>query len=278
MSTVSIESIGPREAQKILGNNTHNRNVRAHHVDHLAAVMTEGGWSEDNGETIKIGADGVLLDGQHRLLAIVRSGVELDMLVVRGLEPFTQESLDRGARRTFGDVLKLRGESMPNDLAATLRLVVVWESGVRSAILFVGGGAQHLPSDRQMLDLLDRRPDLRECTADAKRLSREIPVLTGRVLSLLLYLTRDLDSDDSDFFFDRLASQSNVGEGEPIYELHHALRRRESSLGGSGAATSMYYALAIAVKAWNAYRLGATVSLLKFRPGGASPELFPELI
>ena len=36
------------------------------------------------------------------------------------------------------------------------------------------------------------------------------------------------------------------------------------------------YLTAILIKAWNAYRSGEEVGVLRFRPGGAHPEKFPE--
>jgi hypothetical protein len=37
-------------------------------------------------------------------------------------------------------------------------------------------------------------------------------------------------------------------------------------------------ALGLIVKAWNAYRAGEPVKVLKYRAGGDKPEPFPELI
>ena len=48
--------------------------------------MQDGKWRL-NGKTICFDSTGRLLNGQHRLSAVVRSGVTLTTVVVRGLDP-----------------------------------------------------------------------------------------------------------------------------------------------------------------------------------------------
>lgn len=99
----------PEWAQELLAHNTHNRTLRKNLVDAYARDMQAGRWRY-NGETIKINETQVIDDGQHRLLACVKSGCSFEVLLVTGLPVGTQETMDAGAKRTFADVLRLRGE------------------------------------------------------------------------------------------------------------------------------------------------------------------------
>ena len=91
-----------------------------------AADMGDGHW-QFNGEAVKFAGDGSLLDGQHRLAAIIEADVVLPLLVVRGLASSAQETVDGGAKRKFSDVLKLRGEPNADHLAAVARRVTLWK-------------------------------------------------------------------------------------------------------------------------------------------------------
>jgi hypothetical protein len=51
-------------------------------VERLATAMSTGRWIE-TGESIKFDQDGYLLDGKHRLAAVLASGTEQMMLVAR---------------------------------------------------------------------------------------------------------------------------------------------------------------------------------------------------
>lgn len=67
-----ISEISPDLARDLLAKNPHNRNLRVRRVEQLAGAMTRGEWVF-NGDAIRIADSGMLLDGQHRLAAIVRS-------------------------------------------------------------------------------------------------------------------------------------------------------------------------------------------------------------
>ena len=61
-------------ALELLKANSTNRELRNHVVEGYVDQMKKGQWREDTGETIKISKTGRLLDGQHRLNAIVKFG------------------------------------------------------------------------------------------------------------------------------------------------------------------------------------------------------------
>ena len=79
-----VENIGPDGAKKFLDRMIYNRNVSPSRVTAYAVDMRSGSW-DLNGQAIVLDENGLLLDGQHRLLAIIESGVTLPMLVVRGM-------------------------------------------------------------------------------------------------------------------------------------------------------------------------------------------------
>lgn len=72
-----------------------NRTLRKSRVEQYAADMKAGRW-QLNGEAIKFDNTGRLLNGQHRLHAIVLADVTVKMLVVSGLDPNTQTTMDTG--------------------------------------------------------------------------------------------------------------------------------------------------------------------------------------
>lgn len=265
---VELTEVTPELAREWLGFNTHNRNVRQRVVLAYAADMEAGNWRW-NGETIKFAADGALLDGQHRLSAIVEADVTVPLLVVRGLKNEAQETVDGGAKRQFGDVLKLRGESAPIALAAITRRVTTWDSGNH----WVDGTGKYPATNAQMLQTLDRYPWLREIANPSIEVARHCG-LPASIIGFCWWLFSQLPGagDDTDFFFARLADGQSLVKGDPIYELRRAVDNSRNVKGQR----SERYLTAITLKAWNAYRDGAKVGLLRFTSGGSSPEQFPE--
>lgn len=114
--------VGPEQAQKWLASNVSNRTVRPSRVRDYAAAMTKGRWMY-TADPIRFDEDGRLIDGQHRLMAVVRAGVDVQIQVVRGLDRQAQDAVDTGAARTASDALKVRGFKHTAQLASTVPLV-----------------------------------------------------------------------------------------------------------------------------------------------------------
>ncbi len=67
-----IKKISPKIAQGFLDANTDNRKVSHLHVSQLAAEMTKGRWIENGVSIIFDETQQRLIDGQHRLYAIIK--------------------------------------------------------------------------------------------------------------------------------------------------------------------------------------------------------------
>lgn len=120
MPSCKREFITPEIAKKYLAQNCNNRNIQPRRVMLLAEQMKNGTFQE-NGDTIRFNKAGNLIDGQHRLNAIVKSGVTIPMLVVRGLEN-SVNVIDRGKNRSVGDCLTMAG--MDKTIATGLAIAI----------------------------------------------------------------------------------------------------------------------------------------------------------
>ena len=105
---ISRRFILPPEAESILSRMTGNRTRRRRHVETLAADMREGRWV-DTHEPIAMSVDGNLIDGQHRLAAVVLSGVGqwFWVAVYDTHQTAIGLPIDCGARRSTSDLLGL---------------------------------------------------------------------------------------------------------------------------------------------------------------------------
>lgn len=99
--------VNPTHAKGLLSYNTGNRRLRPSTVSHYADQMRRGEWKETH-QPIAFDDDGNLIDGQHRLAAVVESGVGVYFWVCtyNGRAVATGLPIDLQARRTAADILQ----------------------------------------------------------------------------------------------------------------------------------------------------------------------------
>lgn len=94
--------ISPNTAEVILKyNNKKNRNISMSKVSLYAKDMISGNWSADTIDSIAFDSKGILINGQHRLKAIVKSGQTINALVSFGVSPHM--GMDAGKTRSIKD-------------------------------------------------------------------------------------------------------------------------------------------------------------------------------
>lgn len=103
--------VTPEMATKWLEGNTHNRTVRDSVVQRYAADMKAGRWKQSH-QGIAFDEEGTLIDGQHRLYAIIYAETGVLIQVTYGLPIETQRVIDDGLKRSVVDILRVQDESM----------------------------------------------------------------------------------------------------------------------------------------------------------------------
>lgn len=264
--TYKVVSITPELAAEWLKRNTRNRHLNERNVAVLAGAMKRGEWRE-NGDSFRFSVSDVILDGQHRLAAVVASGVAIRSLVVDGLDDEVQATVDTGRKRSFADVLQIAHVGDSTGLAAVICWVYRWETGQVRSI-------NRPPTHAQLGFIHEKHPELIDSVRAAHAVRRQVPV-TVSVVGLSHWLLMGINPEDAAFFFDRFRDGQGLVEGDPIFALRKSIF---ADLTSSKRRSRMdpTLVLALIIKAWNAYRKGEKVVLLAWRSGGARPEQFPE--
>jgi hypothetical protein len=129
---LTVETITPSQAEKYLAFNTSNRPLRKGLVDQYAKVIQTGNWRLTH-QGVAFSCDGTLLDGQHRLAAIVQAGIAVQMLVARGVDSRSQLVMDDHSKRNASDALSLvRKEKITQLDVAVIRASVELSGGGRT--------------------------------------------------------------------------------------------------------------------------------------------------
>lgn len=121
--TMELAQVDPNTALKWLGKNRGNRQISAAVVNRYASDMRNGRW-KPTFQGIAFDSDGYLLDGQHRLHAVVRADCTVTMAVFRGCDRSSFDCLDIGKSRSVADVLSVDDDDSARTIAAIARSLV----------------------------------------------------------------------------------------------------------------------------------------------------------
>lgn len=256
---LTLETITPQLAEEWLEKyNFNNRPLNNRHVLELVKEMEAGRW-QLNGDTIRFSNDR-LIDGQHRLAAIVKAQVTIQSVVVRGLSDFVFATIDEGKKRSGGDTFATIDEDYPTRLSAALGIIARYFDG---KMMF--GGTIY--SNGELLEILKKHPEARQSIRKQYQGRTLVP---HSIIDACHYLFSRKDPQMADLFIDKLITGIGLEQGSPI------LRLRERLVANSlqPAKLPKIHILALSIKAWNFTRQGATVKVLKFSPD----ETFPKIL
>ncbi len=105
--TASVELITPKRAAEMLSLlHPKQRKVCRDTVNDYIRAINQGDWDCSN-DAVTFDVDKYLINGQHRLLACIETGVPIECVVFRGAS--CMGAMDQGRRRTLDQSLRARG-------------------------------------------------------------------------------------------------------------------------------------------------------------------------
>lgn len=255
-------TITPDMAKKLMLLNTKNRSLSAKTVSSYARDMADGRWPY-NGDPIRVSETKVLLDGQHRLQAIIDSGVSIDCELIEGLPDEVGLTIDGGRKRRAADILNIRdGGSM-----SASSVVAVAKQSLNYLFGFHCGMMQSTPA---IISFLDAHPDIEEMAQLARHVDK---VAVPSVLGAVLFLgTRAPGFDKrARAFVEPLKHGEGLAAGDARLALRNAFINQRARSRGAGM-INQAWALNITIFGWNAFATGRELQFMKagsltFKPG-----------
>lgn len=251
---LKLETITPEIASKILGANTDNRKLNLNHVKFLSDQIVSGNWKE-TGDPVKIAPNGRLLDGQHRLSAIVKSEHPISVWVARDVPEEVFTVLDTGKVRSAGDALSIAGLKSSTSQAALAKAVMAYDSGK------INNKSRSI-TNQETLDFCKQHDLLPSVNLAATYALKGSPVKAG-IIAITHYLFSRIDQDQADSFMESLCLGVNIQKGSALYLIREKLNK--AVLGRYDL--SKWETVALIIKAWNYTRSGAVVpSIIIYNP------------
>lgn len=271
--------ITPAVAESWNGYNRHNRNKRETGSRDYGADMKNEDF-ELNGETIKLSRpllkgenpkvpEGhiVIIDGQHRLDACIKSGKPFVTFVAYGLPPEVIHTVDSGIKRQFKDSLSLSNEKDTALLGSTVRQARAWEMGDQRF------GSKSRMTKPQGRKFLADHPELRRSVEVAQQTRHDNPDVRPTVTAVAHWLFMKAEPELAPEFFARVGDGANLDRNHPIMQLRRRLTKDVRSQKVEGRSPD-WRIMAYYIRTWNA-TLANNENFVLFAPGDANslPEI-----
>ena len=202
------------------------------------------------------------MDGQHRLLAIIQYGGEIEILVARGLpkvqivgdlEIPTIDGIDQGVKRTVCDQLKLNHgvETNTNRFVSSLRSAAACALGIEKTKRF---------TVRKALTAKDVYG--KEVEAIASIMQGFKPTNTGNLIGAIAFAASTRDRLAVIEFITAVVNGENLRKGMPAYTIREYLTNLKQKVDGRARILSHHVRDVILNGAWNHVK-GSRLSMAK---------------
>lgn len=265
--SVYLRDVSPMLASSILAeHNTKNRKILPSHVTALAKNMKEGTW-RFNGDSIRFDSNGTLIDGQHRLMAIVKSGCTIPCIFVVGLDPDTIKCIDIEMKpRNLKNLFEFDFVKCPGVKATTIRRYFA----LRDGYVTLRGGSGGLMNGTLVTETIETKYNfyyenedvINQVISLAHSLNKKTQLLPlADISSIALLLIHDLchSYDMVNDFFEGIMMGSEI---PMLNDIHCTLAKDITS---KRRMTGQYKQSLIA-KCWNYYSQGKFVKYVKYSP------------
>jgi hypothetical protein len=271
--------VTPEIATEYLTRGDLNRKLSRDRAVALADAFRRGEYRL-TGDAIVFNKYGRMTNGQHRMLAVVISGLSLEFWVMEGAENDEQMVQDTGRPRSYTDHLRMTGVGNANVISGLVKLWWNYEAGIVS-----DAKRWHARTSATVfqLDAFYRRNEasVKNSVRKADSIRRTVPI-NGSVLAISWIMLSAIDQEDAEGFWREISLKSETSSSGARALVSQFMRVRKPRAPKTARRETNWYVtydarhqLALVFKAWNAYRDGKEVQALVFRAGGASPEAFP---
>lgn len=251
------ELITPSRAKEYLEANTQNRRVKNPVVYRYADDMVNGRWKLDTGETIKISETGIILDGQHRLLAVVKANTSIMFHLAKGLPNNVFDVIDTGSNRNASDIFKIKGVKNENKLPSIISMY----NSLKNPDRIRDSHLHHKSTNAMLLEqYYKNEPYWQSVATKSHALYLSFAkILTPSMIGGFYAYFNDLNSLMAENFMEQICTGSGI-ENETVLLLRNRLIQDKTSL----RKISLSHKIALIIKTWNFFIKGDTVKVLKF--------------
>ncbi len=212
-----VMTITPDMAKKFLGDqdSSKQRSLNPRKLNQYTLAMKKREW-QPNGETIQFNRDGIMINGNHRCHACVRSDNPFTTLVVYNVDDEYRETIDTGQARSSANLLAMNGLAYSSNLASTVLFLL-------NLPLDGGMVTRKRFENRDIYRWIEENPAIIPIVENFGKIGRRKSVARPSVLSALFWILSRIDSVAAENFFVDLIHGAGLEYDDPVLAARNRL-------------------------------------------------------
>jgi len=246
-----------------------NRKSQPYLVQQFADIILNGEW-EFSHQGVAFDTDGKLIDGAHRLKGLqlaAKTDPEVEVPIIVWYNVPSSRTVDVVRRRSLADVLTMKGYPNTNVLAAAGRLCYIFEKADWTKPWSNAYWSSTRPNRTVLEDWIATN---REAMDEAVRVGSQLSALFTPTGAAAAYYVCKKEFPNADIagFLVGVRYGEELKRTDPRFALRSwAINRRDD-----GSHSVGYEHMAVIIKAFNAYREGRPLQIMRWAPAS---ENFP---
>lgn len=266
---IPVVLVTPDQAAQWLATRFDNeRPIRRNKVKSFARDMRQDNWHWI-GDPIRFSndKDQRLVDGQHRLTAVVESG-RAQWFPVLNIPTEARAGIDTGTSRTLGDLLGFGGHIKGRELAAIVRRLLVYREGLQGT-----SGGTYVPTHSEGMEFTEKHEeDLRDATNVAERMHRSGLGISPSAFGAAYFCCAKVNKQEADDLFERMVTGAGLEVGDPGLAYRTRALKWQAKYNAPMPPDDVFR---FAILVWNMVRRGQRIERLQTPKGGWTKDNVP---
>lgn len=269
LTEADMVTITPEIADELLNQDNENfRKISKAEVNRHSSSMLRGEWRY-NGDSIAINNQGLVKDGQHRLLGCKTSKIPLKTFLIR---IGSDMNIDTKKKLGFDKIIQGLGHRNQIALAATIKTLYRYEHHIPTFFI-----SKVEIENNQLITFFNENPDILDSFNFTMTYYHKCD-MPHSTLAAFYHITKQLDINLARSFIHTLSlplkdyERLNISVFNSVYHLKHMLDSPNED-----QKIPIPIKIAVLIKAWNHWRDESICQRLKWSVSGANPEAFPEI-
>lgn len=264
---IEICTVTPELARSWMEKNIGNRPKYPSNTKKLVTAINAGKWKM-TGDPIRFSASGKLIDGQHRLMAIIETGKQVPCVVMRDLGDDIFDVIDSGKPRGKVDVLSIE-YGLPIDTSGVLSTATSLAIDYARGQFGFGGKADK----SELIVFIDQNSEIITSAEYAQKLPKTSSPTPRSIAAFFHFHATKKSEEDANKFLERFMVGAVNGTDDNLLHLRNlctsakVIRRPIST-------TEVLWRL---IKIWNAEQRGKPIKYFN-NTSVRKDESFPNFI